>query len=241
MKKVKIPLPSRENVQNIPLADVGENYQRIVFDDDGNSFKTDFLNAEEQEQLINDLSYAQANLVYEERIPEITEIVNQSVLDNQLPLPALWSESSSFHSLSSPFNNWNFERYNPDNIVTKISSTTFELTPGYIYKVSAMLTSQSDDNDVTGLVWRLLVNEQSPTSPAVTFSPSGNLGILYQMDQSGSSSYNSSSSSSVESTHFVTVPLGYTTRCQVQIVYMSPGTSKTHGDSKILFEVVKKI
>lgn len=260
MKIATSPVPTRENYQVLPLDQVSSEYERVVFDKAGNSYRTDFLSEDQKEQEIDELSYIQANLVYEERIPEtesiantqanlvfdertpeIVEIANEAVLEAQLPLPALWSESSAASIIGDPFNDWDVERYNPDNIVTKISATTFELTPGYVYKISGMLTCQSTSEDFTGVEWRLRGTKSSLTTGTITFFPNGNTGILYQEDESGDAFQNYSITSSINSTHFMTADIGFVTRCNMDIVYKAPGTVLTHGDSKILFEVIKKI
>ena len=100
MKIGKSPLPSRENVQVLPLEEVSDDYQRVVFDKNGNSYRTDFLSEEEKEQEINDLSSIQANIVYEERIPETESIANTAVFNSQYLLPAQFAEGTAINALS---------------------------------------------------------------------------------------------------------------------------------------------
>lgn len=232
MKIAKIPLPSRENTQVLPLEEVGDEYQRVVFDKDGNSYRTDFLSEEEKDQEINDLSSIQANIVYEERIPETESIAKTAVFNSQYLLPAQFAEGTAINALSLngtvPF----FESFNQDGIVTYSSSTgEFQLPPGYVYKLTAYITARSEDENYAGAACRWFIDG----------SYVGNAGACRSYDRSGQVGDDYCDITISDAIAFYINNTFQTVSAKILIVDLMNNTTKTNGFSQVEIEIIRNL
>ena len=179
-RTAKIPIPSRESLPKIDPEQLDDSYQRVVFDSEGNSFRSDFVSEDEK---IAEIANEQANLVYEERIPETESIANEQatsvVFNKQYKLPAQYSEGLTANSLT--FNSavrFNGGSFNPDSTVTYSSSTgEFSLPPGYAYKLKAQVTARSEAENYAGVEFTWYIDNV----------PVGNVGVCRSFDKSGQS------------------------------------------------------
>lgn len=231
-RKVKVPMPSRQNLPVLPLEDVSGKYQRVVFDENGDSFRTDFLSEEEKEDEINQLSYIQANNVYDEKIPETEAIAKTVTFNSQYRMPAQFAEGTASHSLSIngtvPF----FESFNPDGIVTYSSSTgEFQLPPGYVYKLTAHMTARSEGENYAGVAYRWFIDG----------SFQGNAGSCRSYDKSGRAGDDYCDITMSDGVAFYINNTSQAVIAKVLVVDLMNDTTKTNGFSQVEIEIIRDL
>lgn len=213
-KIFKSPLPSKQNFTRIQESDLDSTFERVVFNDKGVNYLLSFAGDDEN----------------------IRAIAQEVVDENKPPNPALFTEGSTTQAVSVGTRLlFNFEGYNPDNIVS-YSNGIFELNAGYLYKLSAQVSARSTEGVGVGIEYRWHVDGV----------PDGLQGGTSSFDYDKTFNNDYADLQNPEAVVYVATNNGVTVNAEVVVQYVDDAdgkgvTDRTDGLSSVQIEVIKKL
>ena len=208
----KSPMPSKQNFTKIAESDLDSTFERVVFNDKGINYLLSFEGEDEN----------------------IRTIAKQ-VFDENTPRAAQFTEGDTTQSVAvGTVLTFPTQIYNPDSIVV-YNTGTFELSSGYLYKLSAEVSARAPDGVGVGIEYRWWIDNIKDGVKGASSS--------LDYDGIGNSDYADLQCSSA--VVFVeTTSAAVNAQLIVEYVDNALGkgvTSSTDGGSNVLIEVVKKL